>query len=77
MKPLWIFSAPRAALDRLVTREFSQEDAGSHTVCAAMTADFLAFLKSRGNDLSTSVPEFGFPGLNAGDVLVPSLAAGR
>jgi len=39
------------------------EDAGSHTVCAVMTAEFLAFSKSRGNDLSTPVPEVGFPGL--------------
>jgi uncharacterized protein len=32
-----------------------------------MTAEFLAFSKSRGNDLSTPVPEFGFPGLKPGD----------
>ena len=44
-----------------------QEDIGSHTVCAVMTAEFLAFSKSRGNDLSTPVPEFGFPGLKPGD----------
>jgi uncharacterized protein (DUF2237 family) len=43
------------------------EDVGSHTVCAVMTAAFLAFSKSRGNDLSTPVPEFGFPGLKPGD----------
>ena len=42
-------------------------DAGSHTVCAEMTAEFLAFSKSRGNDLSTPRPEFGFPGLKPGD----------
>jgi uncharacterized protein (DUF2237 family) len=42
-----------------------REDVGSHTVCAVMTAEFLAFSKSRGNDLSTPVPEFGFPGLCA------------
>ncbi len=45
----------------------SREDVGSHTVCAVMTAEFLAFSKSRGNDLSTPVPEFGFPGLQPGD----------
>lgn len=45
----------------------SRDDAGSHTVCAVMTAAFLEFSKSRGNDLSTPVPEFGFPGLNPGD----------
>ena len=44
-----------------------QEDVGSHTVCAVMTAEFLAFSKSRGNDLSTPMPAFGFPGLKPGD----------
>ena len=43
------------------------EDHGSHTVCALMTAEFLAFSKYVGNDLSTPRPEFGFPGLNPGD----------
>jgi uncharacterized protein len=43
------------------------EDVGSHTVCAVMTAAFLEFSKSRGNDLSTPMPEFGFPGLQPGD----------
>ena len=42
-------------------------DEGSHTVCAVMTAEFLAFSKYVGNDLSTSRPEFGFVGLKAGD----------
>jgi uncharacterized protein (DUF2237 family) len=45
----------------------SPEDLGSHTVCAIMTAEFLAFSKEAGNDLSTPAPEFGFPGLKAGD----------
>lgn len=45
----------------------SAEDIGSHTVCAVMTDEFLRFSKSRGNDLSTPVPDFGFPGLKAGD----------
>jgi uncharacterized protein (DUF2237 family) len=45
----------------------SQEDFGSHTVCAVMSAEFLQFSKSRGNDLSTPVPEFEFPGLKPGD----------
>src|SRR4029434_1744039 len=39
-----------------------REDVGSHTVCAVMRAAFLDFSKSRGNDLSTPVPELGFPG---------------
>ena len=43
------------------------QDAGSHTVCAVLTAEFLAFSKYVGNDLSTPRPEFGFPGLNPGD----------
>jgi uncharacterized protein len=42
-------------------------DLGSHTVCVVLTAEFLAFSKRSGNDLSTPVPEFGFPGLNPGD----------
>jgi len=42
-------------------------DAGSHTVCAQMTAEFLAFSKAQGNDLSTPRPEFDFPGLKPND----------
>jgi uncharacterized protein (DUF2237 family) len=42
-------------------------DKGRHTVCVLVTEDFLEFSKSRGNDLSTPVPEFGFAGLNPGD----------
>lgn len=45
----------------------SAGDAGSHTVCAKVTSEFLAFSQSRGNDLSTPRPEFGFAGLKAGD----------
>lgn len=44
-----------------------EEDFGSHTVCAIMTAEFLEFSKACGNDLSTPLPEFGFPGLQPGD----------
>jgi len=43
------------------------QDAGSHTVCAVMTAEFLAFSKARGNDLSTPMPEYEFLGLKPGD----------
>ena len=43
----------------------SEEDLGSHTVCVVLTADFLEFSKSRGNDLSTPRPEFGLPSLRA------------
>jgi hypothetical protein len=42
-------------------------DVGSHIVCAQVTEEFLAFTKSRGNDLSTAVPAFDFPGLKPGD----------
>ena len=42
-------------------------DAGSHTVCAVMTAEFLAHSKYLGNDLSTPRPEFNFAGLKPGD----------
>ena len=42
-------------------------DVGSHTVCTYMTAEFLAFSKKQGNDLTTPKPEFGFEGLNPGD----------
>ena len=51
------------------------QDQGSHTVCALMTAEFLAFSKYVGNDLSTPRPEFGFLGLNPGDQWC--LCAGR
>jgi hypothetical protein len=45
----------------------SDDDVGSHTVCAVMTAEFLAFSKARGNDLSTPRPEYDFAGLKPGD----------
>jgi uncharacterized protein (DUF2237 family) len=43
------------------------EDAGSHTVCSMVTAEFLDFSRLAGNDLSTPAPQFGFPGLEPGD----------
>jgi len=43
------------------------EDAGSHTICAVVTADFLAHQQVIGNDLSTPVPQYRFPGLQPGD----------
>jgi len=45
----------------------SREDVGSHTVCVVMTREFLAFSKQAGNDLSTPMLEYGFPGLKPGD----------
>jgi uncharacterized protein (DUF2237 family) len=47
--------------------ETGMHDRGSHTVCAQVTEEFLAFSISRGNDLSTPRPEFDFAGLQAGD----------
>jgi uncharacterized protein len=43
------------------------EDRGSHTICAVVTAEFLEHQRRIGNDLSTPVPEYGFPGLVPGD----------
>jgi uncharacterized protein (DUF2237 family) len=43
------------------------DDAGVHTVCAVVTDEFLEFSKAAGNDLSTPMPQFGFPGLRDGD----------
>ncbi len=43
------------------------DDAGTHTVCSIMTKEFLDFSKSVGNDLSTALPAYGFPGLKPGD----------
>jgi uncharacterized protein (DUF2237 family) len=42
-------------------------DYGAHVVCACVTDEFLAFSRSRGNDLSTPMPDYGFPGLKPGD----------
>ncbi|MFT6165836.1 MAG: hypothetical protein ACJAV5_001123 [Vicingaceae bacterium] len=43
------------------------EDAGNHTVCAQITDEFLEYTKSKGNDLSTPIPAYQFPGLKEGD----------
>ncbi len=45
----------------------SWDDVGSHTVCVVLTEEFLAFSKAAGNDLSTPMPQYEFPGLNPGD----------
>jgi uncharacterized protein (DUF2237 family) len=47
--------------------ETGPEDVGRHTVCARLTKEFLAFSREMGNDLSTPVPAFDFPGLKPGD----------
>ena len=43
------------------------EDLGSHTICAVVTSEFLAHQRGIGNDLSTPMPAYGFPGLVPGD----------
>lgn len=47
--------------------ESGPEDLGSHTVCIQVTKEFLEFSRFRGNDLSTPIPEFNFPGLKPDD----------
>ena len=59
--------APMTGFYRTGCCETGPEDRGAHVVCVETTAAFLEFSKSRGNDLSTPVPEFGFPGLKPGD----------
>jgi hypothetical protein len=56
---------PRTGFYRTGCCETGEHDHGRHVVCAEMTAEFLAFQKSRGNDLTTPRP--GFPGLVPGD----------
>ncbi len=60
-------TAPMTGFFRNGCCDTGPADRGSHTVCAVMTAEFLAFSKYVGNDLSTPRPEFGFPGLKPGD----------
>ena len=43
------------------------DDRGMHTICVQVTAEFLEFSREQGNDLSTPVPEYSFPGLKPGD----------
>jgi hypothetical protein len=60
-------TAPRTGFYRDGYCHTGPQDLGSHTVCAVMTDEFLAFSRRRGNDLVTPRPEFDFPGLRAGD----------
>jgi parallel beta-helix repeat protein len=60
-------SRPRTGFYRNGCCDTGPEDVGSHTVCAVMTEEFLAFSRARGNDLSTPRPEYAFPGLQPGD----------
>lgn len=58
---------PRTGYTRSGACETGPDDLGSHTVCAEVTAEFLAYSRSRGNDLITPHPEWDFPGLKPGD----------
>ena len=58
---------PMTGFTRSGCCETGPADTGSHTVCAIVTAEFLAFSRAQGNDLSTPRPEYGFPGLKPGD----------
>lgn len=58
---------PRTGFHRDGCCNVGEEDLGVHAVCVSVTAEFLEFSASRGNDLSTPHPEFGFPGLKPGD----------
>ena len=60
-------SKPMTGFFRNGCCDTSRQDQGSHTVCVVMTAEFLAFSKARGNDLSTPMPDYGFAGLKPGD----------
>lgn len=59
--------APLTGFFRDACCNTGREDVGLHTVCAVMTAEFLAFSKAAGNDLSTPMPQYGFSGLKPGD----------
>ena len=52
-----------------------EQDVGSHTVCIEVSRDFLEYSRFKGNDLSTPIAEYGFPGLRPGDSWC--LCAGR
>ena len=60
-------NAPLTGFFRNGCCETGPDDLGLHTVCAVMTAEFLAFSRRAGNDLSTPRPDLHFPGLRPGD----------
>ncbi|MEM1203576.1 MAG: DUF2237 domain-containing protein [Acidobacteriota bacterium] len=60
-------TAPMTGFFRSGCCETDERDHGVHAVCVQVTDPFLAFSKAEGNDLSTPAPQFGFPGLVAGD----------
>ena len=60
-------TAPVTGFYRTGFCETGPQDVGTHVVCAQVTEEFLAFTRSRGNDLSTPSPSGSFPGLKPGD----------
>lgn len=60
-------SNPLTGFYRSGSCETGAEDLGAHVVCVRVSAEFLAYSRSRGNDLSTPMPAYGFPGLKPGD----------
>lgn len=60
-------SEPLTGFYRDGTCATGPEDLGSHTICAVVTAEFLEHQRSIGNDLSTPMPQYRFPGLEPGD----------
>jgi uncharacterized protein len=60
-------TSPRTGFYRDGFCQTGPMDYGSHTVCAQVTAEFLEFSRSRGNDLITPIPSYDFPGLKPGD----------
>src|SRR4029434_10219325 len=59
-------TSPRTGFYRDGCCNTGPEDLGLHVVCVQVTAEFLDFARSRGNDLITPAPEYGFPGLEPG-----------
>jgi len=60
-------TAPMTGFFRNGCCDTGPEDTGRHTVCVIVTAEFLAYSRYLGNDLTTPRPEWGFPGLDPGD----------
>lgn len=60
-------TAPMTGFYRTGTCETGPLDMGTHVICGQVTDELLAFTRSKGDDLVTSAPEHGFPGLNLGD----------
>lgn len=67
-EPLEICSLkPMTGFTRDGTCESGEDDVGNHSVCVQVTREFLEFSRFRGNDLSTPLPDYNFPGLKPGD----------